>query len=437
MDNLRKAAEDVCAVLREAGHRALFAGGCVRDMLLGAEPKDYDVATSATPIEIEALFPKTIGVGAKFGVEIVQTSSGPIEVATFRSDGPYSDGRHPDYVEFRGEREDAARRDFTINALFFDPESNEVIDYVDGRRDLEAGVIRTVGDPRERFQEDYLRLLRAVRFAARLGFALDPGTKSAVVELAPWVLGSSWERIRDEIVKLLTEGGAAQGFRLLDETGLLERILPEVAAMKGVEQPPEFHPEGDVFTHTMLMLDQLESPSPTLALGVLLHDVGKPLTQTFEDRIRFNNHDKVGARLTETICDRLRLSSDMKDRVVWMVEQHMRLGAASKMKESKLKRFVREDGFDELLELGRVDCLSSHRDQSNIEWIREFIGQLQPEEIRPARLITGNDLIAMGYEPSPAFSRILEALEDEQLEGRISTKDDAMAYIRQEWPLDE
>lgn len=434
VDDQRTAAERICRALHDAGHRALLAGGCVRDLLLGNPPRDFDVATSAHPEQVMALFEKTVPVGAAYGVVIVVEPEGPIEVATFRSDGPYLDGRHPSVVTFRGEREDAARRDFTINAMFYDPCAKQVIDYVDGQADLRAKIVRTVGDPEVRFSEDYLRLLRAVRFAARLEFDIERITYEAIQRLAHLIKETGVERIRDELIKMLTEGGTRRAFELMDDTGLLEHVLPEVARMKGVQQPPEFHPEGDVFHHTILMLDRLQNPSPALALGVLLHDVGKPPTAKEEDRIRFNNHDKVGAQIAEEICRRLRLSNEVTERVVWLVDQHMRVAHAPQMRESKLKRFIREDGFDELLELARLDCLTSHADLRTIEWIERYRSELKPEAVRPTPVLTGHDLIAMGYAPGPLFSEMLRVVEDAQLEGAIRTKAEAEAMVRDRWP---
>lgn len=433
MDNRQRAAERICSVLSDAGHRALLAGGCVRDMLLGREPTDYDIATSAYPQAVAELFPKVISVGAAYGVQIVLLPEGPFEVTTFRSDGPYLDGRHPQYVEFRGEREDALRRDFTINAMFFDPATQAIVDYVNGRADLDARRIRAVGDPRARFHEDHLRLLRAVRFAARFGFAIDQETFTAMRELASSVAKTSPERIRDEIVKMLTEGAAKKAFELLDECELLEHVLPEVARMKGVEQPPEFHPEGDVFTHTLLMLDFVKNPSPALALAILLHDVGKPLTMTVSDRIRFNNHDKVGAEEAARICRRLHATNDETETVVWLVSQHMRLAHAPKMRESKRKRFVREKNFALLLELCRIDCLASHADMSVIEWLADYVANLKPEELRPEAVLCGADLIEMGFAPGPVFSEILSAVEDSQLEGALTSKGEAMEFVLRQW----
>ncbi len=434
MGERRAAALRICAVLRANGHRALLAGGCVRDQLLGVEPKDYDVATNAQPSQVAALFPRSVGVGAAFGVQIVVMPECLIEVAAFRRDGPYTDGRHPDYVEFVDEIEDARRRDFTVNALFYDPEADRVLDYVGGRDDMKSGILRAVGDPRKRFEEDHLRLLRAVRFAARLGYAVDPLTLSSVKEMAGLIVKTSAERIRDEILKMLTEGHAGRAFELLDSTGLLAYVLPEVAAMKGVAQPEAFHPEGDVWQHTLAMLDLLHTDSPTLALASLLHDVGKPVTQTFEDRIRFNNHDKVGARIAESMGRRLRLSGDEIARVGWIVENHMRVAAVPDMRESRRKRFVRHAAFPELLEVCRLDCLASHGDMSTIEWIEGYIRDLPPEQLKPTPLLTGNDLIAMGYAPGPLFSEILTVVEDAQLEGEIDSADQARALVRERWP---
>jgi poly(A) polymerase len=434
MDELRAAAERICGVLREHGHRALFAGGCVRDMQLGIPPKDYDVATDALPGRVAELFPKTVAVGAAYGVMLVVLPEGPFEVATFRGDGPYLDGRHPSQVEFLGEREDALRRDFTVNAMFFDPVSEKVVDYVGGQDDLKARVIRAVGDPETRFAEDHLRLLRAVRFTARLDFDMDEATFAAVGRLAPAIRTVSAERVRDELIKMLTEGGARRAFELMDATGLLEQILPEVSRMKGVEQPPEFHPEGDVFVHTLMLLEHLKGTSPTLAFGALLHDVGKPETITFEDRIRFNNHDKVGAETAREICRRLRMSNEETERIEWLVGQHMRLAYAPDMRSSKLKRFVREEGFRELLELGRIDCLASHGDLSTINWIEEYLAGHPPEEYRPAPLVTGRDLIAMGYCPGPVFKTILTAVEDAQLDGLVTSPEEARALVETRFP---
>ncbi len=433
MNAAETAAREVCRTLSQAGHRAVFAGGCVRDALLGLHPHDYDVATSATPDEVERLFGRVVSVGKAFGVQVALFGDVQIEVATFRWDGPYIDGRRPVSVEFRDEQQDALRRDFTVNALFFDPGKDEVIDYVGGREDLARRVVRAVGDPRARFGEDHLRLLRCVRFAAQLDFQIDPDTFAAVRELAHLIKKTSPERVREELLRILTQRHPHRGFKLLDESGLLPHLLPEISAMKGVAQPPEYHPEGDVYVHTLKMLEMLDAPSPTLALGVLLHDVGKPRTQTFEDRIRFNGHEKVGADMAADICERLRMSNADTARVVWLVGQHMRVSAVKEMRASKLKRLVREDGFPELLELFRIDCASSHGRMDTYEWLRDRAAELGPDEVRPNPLITGNDLIEMGIKPGPLFSEILHAVEDLQLEGALTSRDEALAHVRTTW----
>lgn len=434
MTERERAAREICARLTSAGHRALLAGGCVRDRLLGHDPKDFDVATSALPEQVTRLFPQTHAVGASFGVILVIVPEGPVEVATFRSDGPYLDGRHPSSVRFSTVEEDAARRDFTVNALYLDPAEDTVIDLVGGQVDLRQGFLRAVGDADARFREDHLRLLRAVRFAARLGFRIAPETFAAMQALAPLCVVTSAERVRDELIKMLTEGNARRAIELLDASGMLAHVLPEMIAMKGCEQPPEYHPEGDVFIHTLMLLEQLGPCTPTLALAALLHDVGKPPTQTFEDRIRFNLHEKVGARMTEVLCKRLKMSNDLSERVVWLVENHMRLAVTPDMREAKRKRFVREPGFDELMALCRMDCLASHGDTSPVDWVAAYRANLKPDEVRPVPLLTGHDLIAAGYPPGPAFKEILTTVEDAQLEGTIQSREEALAFVAAHWP---
>lgn len=445
----KAAATEVVRTLRGQGHEAWLVGGCVRDLVLGREPADYDVTTSATPEQVMAIFPKTFAVGAQFGVVLVPFDSGPanddsynalplkIEVATFRSDVGYSDGRHPDAVVYtRSAEEDVQRRDFTINGLLMDPLSGEVVDYVGGRADIEIKVIRTIGDPILRFREDKLRMLRAVRFAARFGYRIDDATLAAIRKLAPQVHKLSQERIRDEIVKMLTEGAARRAFELLDETGLLHELLPEVERMKGVEQPPQFHPEGDVWVHTLLILEKLQAAAPpALALGALLHDVGKPPTfRVAPDRIRFDGHVEVGERMAQEICSRLRLSHTDTEHVCALVANHMRFADAPRMKASTLKRFFRLPKFEEHLELHRMDCLSSHADLSLYDFVKQKLAETPPEEIRPQPLVTGHDLIALGYQPGPEFKSILQAAEDAQLEARFATKEAALEYVRREFP---
>ena len=417
--------------LRDAGHEAWYVGGCVRDQLLGRPAKDMDIATAAPPEELLRLFPNADRVGAHFGVVLVHEAGEMVEVATFRRDLAYSDGRHPAGVQFESSpREDALRRDFTINALFHDPFSGEILDFIGGRADLEARIIRTVGDPARRFAEDHLRLLRAVRFAARLCFEIEPSTMSAMRNMASMIHKVSAERVRDEIVRILTEGGARRGFELLDESGLLREVLPEIAAMKGVEQPPEFHPEGDVWVHTLLMLDGLRAPSANLALGVLLHDVGKPPTFRIAGRIRFDGHVEKGVEIARSILGRLRFPGQVIDDVVALVENHMKFRDVPHMRESRLKRFLRMDDFEEHMELHRLDCLSSHGGLDNYDFVRVKQREMPPEVLRPAPLLTGRDLIDAGFAPGPRFGPALQAVEDAQMENRLATKEEALELAR-------
>lgn len=421
-------ARSIAAALRAHGFQAYLVGGCVRDLTLGRAPKDFDLATDATPDRVLALFPRGQRVGAHFGVVLVDGQ----EIATFRSEGAYADGRHPDAVRFETDPAlDAARRDFTINALFLDPldPHAEPIDTVGGLADLRAGIVRAIGDPARRFQEDHLRMLRAVRFAARFGFAIHPATFAAIRTHAAKIHRIAPERIRDELVRILTEGGARLGFELLDSTGLLREILPEAAAMKGVQQPPEFHPEGDVWTHTLIMLGGLRAPTPALAMGVLLHDVGKPPTFRVAERIRFDGHVEAGGEIGRAILNRLRFSNEDTAQVLALIANHMRFGEVRRMRESTVKRFLRLNRFDEHLELHRLDCASSHGGLANYDFMRERLENLPPEAVRPVRLLTGADLIAAGHKPGPAFSKMLELAEDAQLEGRVQTKAEALALV--------
>jgi poly(A) polymerase len=435
--------------LRELGHMAYFAGGCVRDLLLGVTPKDFDVATSATPERVMSAFPRTEAVGAHFGVVLVIDHIADeriaTEVATFRHDGAYSDGRRPDAVRFSADpREDVLRRDFTINGLLLDAVAFDagdriedcVLDFVGGRGDLEAKIVRAIGEPAVRFGEDKLRMLRAVRFAARLGFAIERRTLEAIRAQAAEIAVVSAERVREELTKILTEGGARRGFELLDETGLLAHILPEIKRMQGVEQPPQYHPEGDVWTHTLLMLADLPAgASPTLAWGMLLHDVGKPATFTAPDptrpgdRIRFNRHVEVGVAIARTVLNRLRFSNDDCEQVLSLVQHHMQFGDLPRMKQSTLKRFLRLPEFDEHLALHRADCLSSHRKLELYAFAKERFEALGEEQIRPQLLLTGADLIAAGYTPGPGFKAMLLAAEDAQLEGVIAGKEEALRLV--------
>jgi poly(A) polymerase len=461
-----KSALLIVETLRSNGYEAYLSGGCVRDLLLERQPSDYDVATSATPDVVLEMFPRTFAVGAHFGVVLVALEDGSdngqdahdtkpqfvlTEVATFRSDGAYSDGRHPDVVRYtKSAHEDVQRRDFTINGLLLDPmrlvgapndqtpavhkELREgLLDYVDGLADLDAGLIRAIGEPRRRFEEDQLRLLRAVRFAARFGFALEAQTAAALRALAPRIHAVSRERVRDELTKMLTEGKARRAFELLDETCLLVEVLPEVAKMKGVAQPPQFHPEGDVWIHTLMLLEQLEPGcAMTLAWGALLHDVGKPPTfRAAPDRIRFDGHVEVGVAMGAEICRRFRFSNEDTRQILALIENHMRFADAPRMKASTLKRFFRLENFPEHLALHRMDCLAAHANLDIYHFVRESYTAMPEETVRPEPLLSGRELIAAGYAPGPQFKEMLQAIEDAQLEGAIGTPEEAMALVRE------
>ena len=427
-------AEEVLRVLRRAGHEALLAGGCVRDCLLGRTAEDFDVATSAEPSDVRGLFSKTVLVGERFGTVGVLVGDVLVQVTTFRSEGPYRDGRHPDAVVFSDAKTDALRRDFTVNGLFADTERGEIRDYVGGLADLDRRLIRAIGKPEERFREDALRLLRAARFSAVLGFSVEKETQDAVRRLAPALLRVSAERIRDELMKLLRGADPAGGIRILDDLALLAVILPEIAAMRGVDQPREFHPEGDVFVHTLLVLEKLEPKEPILLLGALFHDVGKPPTFQVADRIRFNKHDKVGAQLTRGILRRLAFSNEEVEDVASLVEQHLQFAQVRQMREGKRRRFLRQDRFDRHLALHRADCLASHGKLDLYDFCRAELARLTAEDLSPKRLITGSDLIEMGFSPGPLFHEILDALEDEQLEGRVRSRAEAEAWVRRNFP---
>ena len=444
------AALAIVQALRSEGFQAYFAGGCVRDLLLGRAPNDFDVTTAAPPDVVLRLFPRTEAVGAHFGVVLVISHTEgervATEVATFRSDGAYSDGRRPDTVSFAASpREDVLRRDFTVNGLLLDAlrfEAGEavadcVLDFVGGQADLSGKVIRAIGDPVRRFTEDKLRMLRAVRFASRLGFEIEAHTMRAMQQLAPQITVVSCERIRDELTKILTEGAARRGFQLLDESGLLPVLLPEVTRMKGCEQPPEYHPEGDVWVHTLMLLEHLPvGASPTLAWGMLLHDVGKPPTFTPAnphkpgDRIRFNGHAEIGVSVARAILNRLRFSTEDCAQILALVKHHMQFGDVPKMKASTLKRFLRLPRFDEHLELHYADVMSSHRMLGPYTYAKKHLQELSTEEIKPTLLLTGNDLIRAGYRPGPGFREMLTMAEDAQLEGAVHSREDALALIK-------
>jgi poly(A) polymerase len=428
-------ANSICDTLRRSGYQALLVGGCVRDLLLGRAPADYDVTTDATPGQVAALFPESVAVGAQFGVILIPRDGLKVEVATFRSDVGYSDGRHPDRVVFSNTPEvDVQRRDFTINGLLMRHDSGDVLDYVGGQADLSAKVIRAIGEPDRRFTEDKLRMIRAVRFAARFGFEIETETFRAIRRHVAEISQVSPERLREELTKLLTEGAARRAFELLDETWLLQQVLPEIGAMKGIEQPPQYHPEGDVWIHTRLMLEGLPAgASPTLAWGALLHDVGKPPTfqsaAETKDRIRFNHHVEVGVRMAEAICKRLRFSNEDTELILALVDNHMKFGAVEEMRAATLKKFVRLPRFEEHLALHRLDCLSSHRNLDSYQFVRRFLEVTPPEQVHPERLLTGDDLQTIGFRPGPLFSEILRALEDAQLEGQIRTRQEAERYV--------
>jgi len=432
MSTKKERALGIVRTLRARGHEAYFVGGCVRDLLRRKNPKDFDIATDAPPDAVARIFPKTVPVGAQFGVMLVVSDGDPFEVATFRADVGHRDGRHPDSVRYTDAREDALRRDFTVNGLFYDPVARKVLDWVGGQKDLRRRVVRAIGDPSRRFAEDKLRMLRAVRFASVLDFRIEPKTLAAVRRLAPKIRDVSMERVRDELLKMFTGPDPAGALTLLDRSGLLKQVLPEVHRMKGVRQPKAYHPEGDVFRHTRLLLEQLEDPTPLLAFACLLHDVGKPATYRRADRIRFNGHDRVGARLSEEILTRLRFPNDLKERIVASVEGHMRFKDVRQMRESTLKRFMRRETFSSELEQHRIDCLASHGDLSNWRFLKRKIRTFTKEDIRPKPLLNGHDLLAAGVPEGPLVGRMLRALEEAQLEGELATQEDAVRWVQRQ-----
>lgn len=440
-ERARALAERIVRELRAAGHVAVLAGGCVRDLQLGRTPDDWDVATSASPAEVRRLFRRTVPVGVQFGVVLVVDDGAQVEVATFRREGPYPDHRHPATVASADPREDAGRRDFTINGMFLDPESGEVIDYVGGLADLRAGLIRAIGDPRARFDEDRLRLLRAIRFAARFGYRIEERTWEALCELAPGIAAIAWERIGDEIDRILREGAARRGFELLAASGLLAAVLPEVEAMRGVAQPPEFHPEGDVFVHTLCCLEQLSGDrhGEALRFAVLLHDVAKPVCakRSPEGRIQFHGHAERGAEMTREICRRLRRSREVGEAAAWLVANHLRYREAREMRVARLRRLLAEPAIDDLLELVRIDLSSGGRDLSLWRFCRERLAELGERERRPEPLLRGRDLIALGYRPGPAIGEILQRAYDAQLEGELRSAEEARAWALAHFPPED
>ena len=434
MERNKAAAIDIIGKLQEKGHIAYLAGGCVRDMLRGETPKDYDIATSALPEEITSIFSKTREVGVHFGVVIVIVNNQAFDVATFRNDGSYKDGRHPEEVTFSTPQDDTARRDFTVNGIFFDPISEKYIDFVEGKSDIDKKVIRAIGEPNLRFQEDHLRLLRAIRFAARFDYEIEAETWNSIKSNASGISKISKERIRDELTKILLNENRVLGFDLLVESGLMEHIIPEILQLKGCEQPPQFHPEGDVFVHTRLMLSLLkDAPSIELVLSVLLHDIGKPATYSFDeeaDRIRFNGHDKLGAEMSEQILRDLKFSNSIIEDVVQMVANHMTFKDVQKMRQSKLKRFMSRSTFNDEIELHRVDCLGSWGGLDNYDFLNKKMVEFANEPIIPQPLLTGKDLIELGWSPGPDLGQTLNSVQDMQLEGKLNSKDEALDWVK-------
>ncbi|HOK09328.1 MAG TPA: CCA tRNA nucleotidyltransferase [Candidatus Hydrogenedens sp.] len=432
-DLLEKGARKICHILSNNGYIAYFAGGCVRDLIMKRTPIDYDIATNAVPDKVGTLFPHSITLWKNYGVVRVLLPEGEFEVTTFRSDAPYFDGRHPSSVTFSTPEEDAKRRDFTINALFYDPIHEKIIDYVGGQEDIKKRVIRTVGNPYQRFSEDYLRLLRAVRFSARFNFDIEEETLQAMKALHENIKNVSAERIRDEITKILTEGNPKLAFEILSQTELLREILPEIADLQGVQQDNEFHPEGDVWTHTLLALQELKQPPIELAMAVLLHDVGKKETFTVADRFRFPKHESVGAHITKNILERLRFSNIETEHIVWLVKNHMTLLQYPQMKESTRKKLFRNPIFPLLLELVKTDIKASHGDMSPLLQIETDYKAFLKELPKLKPLLCGKDLIALGYTPGPVFKTILSEIENAQLEGTLKTKEEAVQYVLKHW----
>ncbi|GAT35407.1 poly(A) polymerase [Terrimicrobium sacchariphilum] len=426
-------ATEIIRILREAGHIAYFAGGCVRDRLLGKAPVDFDIATDATPERVQEIFPRTVPVGAQFGVVLVVSRGEEYQVATFRADGAYIDGRHPEGVVYTTAEGDASRRDFTINGLFYDPIVQQVLDYVGGEADLQLRLLRAIGEPRKRFEEDRLRILRGVRFGATLAFDIEPATWEAIREYAPRIHDVSAERIREELVKIFLSPRRVAGFDLLDASGLLDELLPEITAMKGCDQPPEFHPEGDVYVHTRIMLDMLpEEVSLPLVFGVLFHDIGKVPTRQVDPtgRIRFNGHETVSARMTDAIMRRLKFSNDEIEATIEIVQHHMTFKDVQNMRVARLKRFMARPTFIDELELHRVDCQSSHGMLDNYHFLLAKEQEFANEPLIPEPLINGRDLIALGWTPGPVFKQVLEAVETLQLEGQLTSREEALAWVR-------
>ncbi|MDB5036524.1 MAG: metal dependent phosphohydrolase [Bacteriovoracaceae bacterium] len=440
-DPLTSFAISVVKKLQAAGFEAVFAGGCVRDLLLNKTPKDFDVATNALPDDVRKIFPRTVPVGEAFNVILVMSpeEENPfrVEVATFRADIGIKDGRHPEKVVIATAKEDVQRRDFTINGMLLDPSEGKVLDWVGGQKDLEAGIIRAIGNADLRIEEDHLRMLRAIRFAARFNYKIDPELWSAIQSKASLITKISEERIFEELTKMLTSANADRAFNDLADSGLLAFILPEALAMKGCEQPPEHHPEGDVWVHTMLLLKRCEGVSPELAWGCLLHDIGKPPTFSHEppDRIRFNNHTNVGAEMAETILRRLKASNHLIEIVAELTRDHLKFKDVPQMRPSTLKRFLRNPNFDLHLKMHYFDCMACHQNLTLYNLCKSELEKLSHEQLSPPPLIGGKDLIALGFKPGPQFKEILESLETEQLEGRIASREDAVEFVKKNYKI--
>ena len=435
-------AKGIVGQLKSAGFKAFLVGGCVRDIAMGIPPQEYDIATSATPQDVMKIFPSTVPVGVSFGVVLVLEGNNKFEVASFRKEEKYTDGRHPDRVVYStDEKEDVMRRDFTINGMLYEPFEETVIDLIGGLDDIKRRVIKTIGEPDDRFKEDKLRMLRAIRFGAGLDFVIEQDTFLSIKSLAPLISQVSKERIRDEIIKIITQSHPGNGLRLLRESKLLRYILPEVEKMNGVPQPPEFHPEGDVFNHTCIILDKLYEitggdNSPELAMGALLHDIGKPDTYTVTDRIRFNGHDRIGARMAKNICKDLKFSKKQIEIITSLVKEHLKFKDVFKMREATIKRFLGMSNFDDHFKLHLADCLASHGSTEVYDFIVKKLKDYKKEELKPKPLLNGYDLIDMGYPRGPLYSKILGSLEEAQLEGTVTNREDAKSFILKEFPLE-
>jgi len=432
-------AVEIVRKLKREGFEAYFVGGCVRDFIRNVTPDDYDIVTSAHPEQVMAIFPRTVAVGAKFGVVAVIIENHPYEVATFRSDDAYIDGRRPSGVHFSTSREDVFRRDFTVNGLLMNPETAEIIDHVGGLDDIEKKILRTIGDPDQRFNEDYLRMLRAIRFAANLNYEIDPATYDAMGKYAAKIKQISAERLQEELGKILTRTGTRRGFELMAKTNLLREILPEVDQLQGVSQPPLFHPEGDVWQHTLMMLDMLPlkgnlANNRQLAWAALLHDVGKAVTRTEDEKgIHFYGHVRAGEEIAAAIMQRLRFSRTDQEVIASLIHYHMVFMNAQKMRQGRLRRFLRMPDFDLHLDLHRLDCQASHNILDNFEFCQNQLQYLEKEDLHPPRLLTGDDLMSLGFAPGKVMGEILRALEDMQLEGTITSRQDAENFVRGKW----